>query len=200
MRTITLLGLAGLLAATPALATKPTPTENPTTELGRRLMEAVKLPEIAERTREAGVPAEDVKEAIDAMAKKETRGDEATAAMTAAAEATKVHGPVDNFGAFVQEKLDAGLRGKELAQAIREEHAARGTGRPDHAGGKPEGAGQPDHAGKADHSAGKDDHAGGKPDHVGGKPEQAGGKPDQAGGAPDHAGGKPDHAGSKGKN
>ncbi|MDP1660923.1 MAG: hypothetical protein Q8L55_03325, partial [Phycisphaerales bacterium] len=39
------------------------------------------------------------------------------------------HGPTDNFGAFVQGKLDQGLRGQALSDAIRAEHAARGKGK-----------------------------------------------------------------------
>ena len=39
------------------------------------------------------------------------------------------HGPTDNFGAFVQSKLDQGLRGRELSDAIRAEHAAHGKGK-----------------------------------------------------------------------
>jgi hypothetical protein len=43
--------------------------------------------------------------------------------------AIREHGPVDNFGAFVQRRLDEGLRGRDLADAIRAEHAAHGRAR-----------------------------------------------------------------------
>ena len=36
---------------------------------------------------------------------------------------------MDNFGAFVQSRLDAGLRSRALAQAIRQEHSRRGIGK-----------------------------------------------------------------------
>jgi len=83
-------------------------------------------------------------------------------------DAIRKHGRIDNFGAFVQEKLAAGLRGRELAAAIHAEHAARGIGK-----GRPAEAGKPGAHPGSSGSVGKP----GKPvdaDEHGNKPDSPG--------------------------
>src|SRR5687767_15243513 len=53
---------------------------------------------------------------------------EATLVIDTARVVRREHGPVDNFGAFVQSQLAQGKRGRELAAAIRAEHARSGKG------------------------------------------------------------------------
>lgn len=100
------------------------------------LLNAAMLPVSANAARSEGVPGDEVRAVIEAMRDKNVRAHEAREVLDEARSARREHGPVDNFGAFVQSKLDAGLRGRDLAAAIRAEHAARGKGKGAAASGK----------------------------------------------------------------
>lgn len=93
------------------------------------ILAALDLPAAAQSLRDKGVDKEGVKEAIGAAKGKGLKAKEARGLMKDAEGAVDEHGPVDNFGAFVKGKLDSGLRGRELAAAIKAEHAARGKGK-----------------------------------------------------------------------
>lgn len=184
-----------------------------------RILGALDLPIKAQALRKAGADEKEIKAGLKAAKEKKANPKDVAELLEAAATATKEHGPVDNFGAFVQSKLDAGLRGKELAEAIRAEHQARGkkgkghegkapdeakqAGGPDDKGGKPEdagdeGKGPPDDKGKpedAGHEGKGPPEGKGAPDDKG-KPEDAGA---DKGGKPDDKGGKPEDKGKKGK-
>jgi hypothetical protein len=95
-----------------------------------QLLAAAELPVVAVQIRNDGVAASQVQAAIDAMAASRLRAHEARQLLVEERDAIRDHGPVDNFGAFVQTKLAAGLRGRDLATAIKAEHAARGKGKP----------------------------------------------------------------------
>ena len=142
------------------------------------LLSALDLPLKAHAAREAGIPKEEVSEALDAAKAKQVPAADAAAVLAEATDATKRDGTIDNFGGFVAEKLDSGLRGKELSDAIHAEHQARGMGKPDgkampeHAGGPPEGKGKPDGARDADKA---------EPDGDADKAERAGGPPEGRG-------------------
>jgi len=99
------------------------------------VLSAIALPQRAQALRDDWVKADDVKQALDASRKQGLHASEASDTLVAADEAVKANGPVDDFGAFVQSQLDAGLRGKDLAAAIRSEHEAHGKGK---RAGKPE--------------------------------------------------------------
>lgn len=103
-----------------------------------QLLSAAELPIVALQVRQAGVPNDQIRTALEALRTKGVRANEARDIFDEERSAAREHGPVDNFGAFVQSKLDAGLRGRDLAAAIRAEHAARGIGR-----GNAKGMGQP---------------------------------------------------------
>ena len=92
------------------------------------LLDSAGLPVSANAARNEGVPGDEVRAVIEAMRGKNVPAHEARSVLDEARNARRDHGPVDNFGAFVQSKLDAGLRGRDLAAAIRAEHAARGKG------------------------------------------------------------------------
>ena len=92
------------------------------------LLDAAMLPVSANAARSEGVPGDEVRAVIESMRNKNMPAHEARGVLDEARNARREHGPVDNFGAFVQSKLDAGLRGRDLAAAIRAEHAARGKG------------------------------------------------------------------------
>lgn len=137
----------------------------------------IDLPVVTHKLREGGVPDAEVKAALDATKGKGLTATETTDALDAAEEAVEEHGPIDNFGAFVQAQLEAGKRGQELAAAIKAEHEARGKGKPDHAGKDGE------HGKPADGEHGKPDGDHGKPTAepevkrpAGGRPEGKAGK------------------------
>ena len=98
-------------------------------ERAARILAAAQLPVSANAARNEGAPAAEVRTVVDAMRNKNVPASEARTVLDEARNARREHGPVDNFGAFVQSKLDAGLRGRDLAAAIRAEHAARGKGK-----------------------------------------------------------------------
>ncbi len=94
-----------------------------------RLLRAARLPREAQECRRKGVTDADMKETLRAAKRKGLKADETADLTSEQRKAIDEHGPVDNFGAFVQSKLDEGLRGRELAAAIRAEHAKRGKGK-----------------------------------------------------------------------
>ena len=156
-----------------------------------QLMGALSLPERAEQLRELGVPKEDVADAIRGTKESGLGATEAAETLESAQEAVKEHGPIDNFGAFVTGKVQEGLRGKDLAAAIKSEHQNRGKG----AGhvNQADGKGKPDLGGKtnnADKAANGNDSKDAHGSDHGGKPENAG-KPDNAG----KSGAQPNHGG-----
>jgi hypothetical protein len=96
---------------------------------GSRLLRASKLPKNAQEVRDKGVPDAEVSKALKAAKDKKVPAGEMSDVTEEHSRAIDEHGPTDNFGAFVQGKLNEGLRGRELAAAIRAEHAARGKGK-----------------------------------------------------------------------
>ena len=129
------------------------------------LVRATRLPVVANDLRSAGVPDPEVAAAIRTTQEHGLSAGDAEEVLEEGGRAAREHGPIDNFGAFVQDRLDEGLRGRELAQAIREEHARSGKGK-GHDKSKGKGGGPPD------------DKGGGPPDGKGG------GQPDGKGGGP----------------
>lgn len=145
------------------------------------LEKVIDLPVVTHELREGGVPDAEVKQALEATKAKGLTSTETTEALGEAEKAVEAHGPIDNFGAFVQEQLEAGKRGPELAAAIKAEHEARGKGKPDHAGndgehGKPDDGthGKPEVKRPVGEKPAGEKPAGEKP--AGGKPEGKAGK------------------------
>lgn len=108
-----------------------------------QVINAAQLPVSAAQARSEGVADSTLRAVLDAMRNANVPASDAKNMLDTARKAHREHGPVDNFGAFVQSKLAAGLRGRELAAAIKSEHQARGKG---HAG---QTKGQPGQKGKA---------------------------------------------------
>lgn len=102
-----------------------------------KIIGAANLPVSADAARREGIPDTDVRIAIEAMRTARLPAEEARRVLDESRAARREHGPVDNFGAFVQSKLAAGLRGRDLAAAIRAEHRAQGKGNPNAAKGSP---------------------------------------------------------------
>lgn len=99
-----------------------------------QIRDALRLPAIADDARQSGVPDSRVSGVLDQIRRRQLPAGDASRVMDEELRAVREGGPTDNFGAFVQTQLDAGLRGRALAEAIRREHARRGIGRPDNQG------------------------------------------------------------------
>ena len=92
------------------------------------ILVAARLPVVADEARREGAASDEIREVLEAMSRARVPAHEATVVLDSARAVRRDHGPVDNFGAFVQAQLAEGKRGRELAAAIRAEHARRGKG------------------------------------------------------------------------
>ena len=90
---------------------------------------AIDLPVQADALRRAGVPDAEVQEAVRSAESHGLSAAEADEVLEESDKARKKNGEIDNLGSFVNDRLDEGLRGKELAAAIHAEHEARGKGK-----------------------------------------------------------------------
>jgi hypothetical protein len=142
-----------------------------------QLLKAVQLPKKADEVRAKGVPPAEMKEALDAAKAKGIRAHEMADLTNVQSKAIDEHGRIDNFGSFVKSKLNEGLRGRELAAAIRAEHAKRGMG-PGGSHGKPADAGK----GQAGEKPGKPDAADDNKDKPGDKGKGGNGRKGKPGG------------------
>ncbi len=105
---------------------------------GAEILAMFELPAAVQELRESGVDEEQVREALRAFREapaqedaeeRRTRAGEAAETFRAEAEAAREHGPVENFGQYVRARVhDDGLRGRALAERIREEREHRGGG------------------------------------------------------------------------
>ncbi|MDP2957696.1 MAG: hypothetical protein Q8N53_14820 [Longimicrobiales bacterium] len=117
-----LLTLALLLATAPvAQVDDPTPA----------ILWALRLPALVTEARQVGITEVVVREVLNGLRSRGLSADEAALVVREEVDAVRAGGPKDNFGGFVQRQLDAGLRGRALADAIRAEHRSRGIGHPD---------------------------------------------------------------------
>ncbi|MHB1191878.1 MAG: hypothetical protein ACYC6F_02435 [Longimicrobiales bacterium] len=113
------------------------------------VLRSILLPAAAETLRQLGVPAREVEAAVMGARERRVPPQEAVGIFEETARTVEEHGPIDNFGAFIQERLGEGLRGQDLAAAIRAEHARRGIGKgkklesPGQGRGRPGGMDQP---------------------------------------------------------
>lgn len=88
------------------------------------------LPEAVTEARQGGVADATIVEVLERMRRTGVSAADAEEILAQEVEVVRAGGPVDNFGAFVQSQLDAGLRGRALADAIRAEHRRMGIGIP----------------------------------------------------------------------
>jgi hypothetical protein len=131
-----ILALTLLFTAVPASQVdEPTPA----------ILWAIRLPELVAEARQIGVTDTVVREVLDGLRGRGLSADEAAMVVSEEVDAVNAGEPKDNFGGFVHQQLDAGLRGRALAQAIWAEHEARGIGRP--GGHKPPGRDAAKHGG-----------------------------------------------------
>lgn len=113
------------------------------TERVTDILRAIQLPEATEVLRQQGVPAAEIEAAIQGARERDVSPDVMTGVFEESSQTVEEHGPIENFGAFVQQQLEAGLRGRELAEAIRAEHARRGIGKGNTLGPRGRGQGPP---------------------------------------------------------
>ena len=111
-----------------------------------RIRQAMNLPVRTTEAREWGVPEEQVRTTIWDFRRGGIPAEDATRILDEEIRIVREGGPKDNFGAFVHSRVEAGMRGRELAEAIHAEQARRGKGQPPGAGKKP-GDGTPGKAG-----------------------------------------------------
>ncbi len=116
-------GMLLLLSAIPAAAQDSGPTPLAT------IIQAMQLPTQAKQSRALGVPESDLSAILTHARQNQVPAATISDLLWQENDAIRKHGRIDNFGSFVQSKLDQGLRGKELAAAIHAEHAARGMGK-----------------------------------------------------------------------
>jgi len=90
---------------------------------------ALRLPGLVMEAREAGITEVVVREVLDGLRRRGLPAEAAAQVLWEEVDAVKAGGPKGNFGAFVNRQLDAGLRGRALAAAIRAEHLAQGKGK-----------------------------------------------------------------------
>jgi hypothetical protein len=89
------------------------------------------LPGAVTEARESGVADATIVEVLERMRRTGVSAADAEEILVQEVEVLRAGGPVGNFGAFVQSQLDAGLRGRALADAIRGEHRRMGIGIPE---------------------------------------------------------------------
>jgi len=92
-----------------------------------RILRTILLPGTAEEAAESGVPEEDVEKVLKTAQEDGISPADTQVVMEGGAAAAR-EGEYKNFGKFVNAKLEEGLRGRELAEAIHAEKAARGKG------------------------------------------------------------------------
>lgn len=120
-RQLFLLGLAASLGSSTALYGQP--------DWVTQILQAAQLPVVAAQARSDGIPNSDIGTIIEAVRRANIPAHDAALILDTARVLRREHGPMDNFGAFVQAQLASGKRGRDLAAAIRAEHARQGKGR-----------------------------------------------------------------------
>ena len=93
------------------------------------LLGVMRLPDEAREAREAGIPEKEVRQVVEEARKRGLSPEETGDILKEGGKATKENGQVEGFGEFVRERLNKGMRGKELSDAIHAEHKLRGKGK-----------------------------------------------------------------------
>jgi hypothetical protein len=105
------------------------------------IVNATRLPEVADDLRQIGVPEADVVMMLDAAHGKGLGAGDAEDTLDSVKN-TEKQGHLDNLGSFVKSQIEKGLRGKDLANAIHEEKQKKnaeqgeGLGKPEVAPGQ----------------------------------------------------------------
>src|SRR5574339_393269 len=78
-----------------------------------RGLEASNLPVSTSEARKEGASNTDIQQVREVLQKEKVPADQAREVIDEERAARREHGPVDNFGAFVQARLQQGLRGRD---------------------------------------------------------------------------------------
>src|SRR5262245_36942705 len=100
-------------AQQPARQESPTERTAASAQHRQEPVKMTKLPQKAQEVRDKGVPAPEMKQALDAARAKRVKANEMTDLTDTQSKAIDQHGRIENFGSFVQSKLNEGLRGRE---------------------------------------------------------------------------------------
>lgn len=195
MHMLRMLPVLGVLAFAPSLTAQSAtgaPQTRVPTAADSALLRALDLPRVMQRAREAGIPDSSLRGVMDRMRQRGIPAEEATAAVDLEVETVERGGDRANFGSFVRTQVESGVRGRDLAAAIRAERQRRGMA-PEGRGGRPETADPPAGRGGRPEGAGAEAR-GGRPDARGGRPDARGGRPDSSA-RPEVRGNRPPTAG-----
>jgi hypothetical protein len=107
------------------LAAVPVAAQEPGNNLLQDLLQAARLPTVTQEARGLGVPERDLQTIFATAHGLRIPPGSLVDLINEENQAIREHGRIDNFGAFVQQKLNEGLRGRDLAAAIHA-YAARG--------------------------------------------------------------------------
>jgi hypothetical protein len=94
-----------------------------------RILNALRLPQAAEKARAAGIGQEDVREVMNTARRNHVPAEDVETVLNQGAQESEQSGPPDNFGGMVKGLIEQGLRGPELAKKIHEEQIAQGKNR-----------------------------------------------------------------------
>ncbi|MES2644060.1 MAG: hypothetical protein V4850_31530 [Myxococcota bacterium] len=93
------------------------------------LVRALELPIAARAIRRAGVPHAEVLVTLDAVRLHRVRAWDLVLVFQESDVAMRTYGLVPDYGVFVLSRLDRGLTGRDLADAIHKDHRAHGHGK-----------------------------------------------------------------------
>lgn len=177
-----LIAVALLLATTAGAQSAPNaPQARVPSAADSAVARALDLPSVMQRARDAGIPDSTVRGILDQMRRRGIPAGEALPVVVLEVESVEQGSDKANFGSFVRAQVEGGLRGQELAAAIRAERARRGMGPENHGQGH---AGR-DSATRGGRPAGAGARPDARPEVRGNRPEASGGRrPDSTGKAP----------------
>ncbi len=128
MRTSYLAVALLIASAAGAQSSRGAPQTRVPTVADSALMRALDLPSMMQRARSAGIPDSTLRGIMDQMRRRGVPVGDALPAVELEVEAVEQGADKNNFGSFVRAQVESGLRGRELAAAIRAEHERRGMG------------------------------------------------------------------------
>lgn len=126
---IILTALAAAALAAPLAAQAP---DSAAIKLKQRVDAIFGVPQKADEARRAGTPDSTIQAIMKIFGREQVPAEDVGAILTAERDAARTRGTMDakdnkdNFGAFVQRQHAAGLRGRELSDAIHAEQVRRG--------------------------------------------------------------------------
>ena len=94
-----------------------------------RIRRAARLPEAADEAREAGVPEEEVQEVLSTGKRRRVPAGDVDTVLRDETRVVREEGRTGESDGLIKRKMEEGLRGRELIEAVRQERTARREGR-----------------------------------------------------------------------